>query len=624
MSDGDAVVVDDDLLDEQSDDALAFEHVQALHLRAQTLEEFAQRVSKSKICGLIDELGTQRFEFCLQPCLALPQLGHSPAQLVQAEEILLVGRQQPLNAPLGLQQLAGGSVLVLLGRMRRARGFDAPGQLRLDQRRIFKQSSDLGPHGLLEQIEPDGRSAAARLALIAPGVRTQASVVVDLARAAARGSPIQRVAATGAVHQALQDARLNRATRGELLVVLESLLRQLESAFVHQCGHGNLDPLILGSVLQRARGASRRMATYPCCTVVAMLSRGLLGLAEAGHASVRRVTQHRPDRRALPAGLLLPRRHRELVESPRDGTDAQRLRGVEIEDLAHHLGLRLDDFVIGRALLGLAHLAIAVRRAAEYADLALLGAMAFAAARPLQDLGALVFGDHALELQQQLVLGGLRLWSLDEDRLHAVAQPFLGEEHLIGVFAAEAIGRQHKDRLDLAFSDEIEHSLQTGSNQRGPAEALVLDDPLSRYAVALAGSERHQCGRLACNRLVLLLLVGRHPRIDRRCLHDRVLLLESARRCGGCDREPGCHRPARAWRRTDGQSNTRSELGSAGGAQPRRRSRVSKAETARETTSPIVVPVPCACARSFTAMSSGTLTVMATLGAATGTGRLIA
>jgi hypothetical protein len=79
MSDGDAVVADDDFLDEQSDDALAFEHVQTLHLRAQTLEEFAQRVSEPQIGGLIGKLGTQRFEFRLQPRLALAQLGHAPS-----------------------------------------------------------------------------------------------------------------------------------------------------------------------------------------------------------------------------------------------------------------------------------------------------------------------------------------------------------------------------------------------------------------------------------------------------------------------------------------------------------------------------------------------------------------
>jgi hypothetical protein len=51
------------------------------------------------------------------------------------------------------------------------------------------------------------------------------------------------------MHQALQDARLDRAAWGELLVVLQPLLRQLEDAFIHQRGYRNLDPLILGSFL---------------------------------------------------------------------------------------------------------------------------------------------------------------------------------------------------------------------------------------------------------------------------------------------------------------------------------------------------------------------------------------
>ena len=79
MSDGDAVVANDDFLDEQPDDALAFQHVQAPGLRAQALEEFAQCVSEPQVGGLIGKLGTQRLQFCLQPCLALAQLGHAPA-----------------------------------------------------------------------------------------------------------------------------------------------------------------------------------------------------------------------------------------------------------------------------------------------------------------------------------------------------------------------------------------------------------------------------------------------------------------------------------------------------------------------------------------------------------------
>ena len=156
MSDDEAVVANNDFLDEQSDDALAFQYIQAWRLCVQTLEEFAQRVSEPQVRGLIRELGTQRVQFRLQPCLALAQFGHAPSELFQAEQIFLVGGQQPLNAPLGLEQFAGGLVLVLLGWMGSACRLYAPCQFGLNQRRILQQSGDLGPYGLLQQIEPDG------------------------------------------------------------------------------------------------------------------------------------------------------------------------------------------------------------------------------------------------------------------------------------------------------------------------------------------------------------------------------------------------------------------------------------------------------------------------------------
>jgi RNA-directed DNA polymerase len=85
MPDRNAVIADDDFLDEQSHDVLAFQHAQPLGLGAQALEEFTQRVSESQVGSLVGQLGAQRVEFRLQPRLALAQLGHAPALLVQAQ-----------------------------------------------------------------------------------------------------------------------------------------------------------------------------------------------------------------------------------------------------------------------------------------------------------------------------------------------------------------------------------------------------------------------------------------------------------------------------------------------------------------------------------------------------------
>jgi hypothetical protein len=82
VPDGDAVVVDDDLLDDQPDNALASQDVHVLGLSSQPVEEFVQRVGEPQAGALIGQLVAQRFQFRLQTGLALPQRGHAPAQLV--------------------------------------------------------------------------------------------------------------------------------------------------------------------------------------------------------------------------------------------------------------------------------------------------------------------------------------------------------------------------------------------------------------------------------------------------------------------------------------------------------------------------------------------------------------
>ena len=59
MPNGNAVVAYNDFFHEQSDDALALEHVESLHLGAQALEELAQRVSEPQVGRLIGESGVQ-------------------------------------------------------------------------------------------------------------------------------------------------------------------------------------------------------------------------------------------------------------------------------------------------------------------------------------------------------------------------------------------------------------------------------------------------------------------------------------------------------------------------------------------------------------------------------------
>ena len=70
-------MVYDDFFYQQSDDALARNHINVLCLSAQTFEKFPQRVNQPQVRGLIGKLGIQRFQFSFQACLPLAQFWHA-------------------------------------------------------------------------------------------------------------------------------------------------------------------------------------------------------------------------------------------------------------------------------------------------------------------------------------------------------------------------------------------------------------------------------------------------------------------------------------------------------------------------------------------------------------------
>jgi len=70
---------------------------------------------------------------------------------------------------------------------------------------------------------------------------------------------------------------------------------------------------------------------------------------------------------------------------------------------------------------------VAVGRAGENVDHAAVRAVALAAPATFQNLGALVFGDHTLDLQQEVVLRGLAERAIEEDDLDAGAPQFVDE-----------------------------------------------------------------------------------------------------------------------------------------------------------------------------------------------------
>src|SRR5262249_2394272 len=108
------------------------------------------------------------------------------------------------------------------------------------------------------------------------------------------------------------------------------------------------------------------------------LTRPYLRLAETSGPLIRGIAQHRPHHGTAPSGYALARSHALLVEQPSDGADAQVLHRVTLIDETHHIGVRVNNLIISRCCIGLAYVAVTVRRTTQNADLALSRTMALA------------------------------------------------------------------------------------------------------------------------------------------------------------------------------------------------------------------------------------------------------
>jgi hypothetical protein len=89
-----------------------------------------------------------------------------------------------------------------------------------------------------------------------------------------------------------------------------------------------------------------------------------------------------------------------------------------------------------------------------------------AAAEALAQDGALILGDGALDLQQELVVGVVGDGPLDEDDRAAGAAQFFEDEHLVGVLARESVGGEDGDQLELPRARRVTQRVEAGRGVR--------------------------------------------------------------------------------------------------------------------------------------------------------------
>jgi hypothetical protein len=165
------------------------------------------------------------------------------------------------------------------------------------------------------------------------------------------------------------------------------------------------------------------------------------------------------------------------------------------------------------------------------ADAAAPGRVQLPAPRPLQDLGALVLGDDALDLQQQIVLRPLAQRAVQEHQLDAAMLQLVHEQRLVGIAPRQAVGRMHVQAIDGPRRGLVAQPLQGGAHQGAAAVALVEEAQFLVQRQPLLSHAPAQGLHLTVDRVLVRLPLRGHARVDGGA--------ENAKICGLHQEPPG-------------------------------------------------------------------------------------
>lgn len=204
MSDHDTVVANQNLLDDQTHDALPFNDIERIGGTAQSSQEGREGFGQTQQSGPIIGLVGDRLQFGAQRLFPVAQRRHAIAQLFERYELFLIGVDHPFDALANTSQLPLDTLFALLCGIGGARRGKPAIEFLLDQRRVLQQSDDLVPDDLIEQIlAHEAAIVAHRTAEFSPAVRANALVVMELPCTCARGDAREGVTALLATDQSL-------------------------------------------------------------------------------------------------------------------------------------------------------------------------------------------------------------------------------------------------------------------------------------------------------------------------------------------------------------------------------------------------------------------------------------
>src|SRR4051794_35032952 len=511
MLDLQAAVTDDDALDYQLQDRLPLGDAGRVQPGADAVAEAGQ--AGQRLIGVDPSLAqpAMLLMVLLGDAALLGQGTTLPGELLQADHLGLVGLQEAAVGTVeAVQSRPQPTPRELLAEIRRRALGQEPFELRPQLHGIAEQTRDVVPDHPFQDARLDARLGALALTARGEGTRARAAVVAPAAPTLVPGkvAAVDAQPAGAALQQAAQQVVVPLAVaEGRGRIAGQPVLDAVPGLLIDQGRHRDGDPLL------RRPGTSRGPLAAAGRAAAGLLRHDVLEAVRVGGAGVDRVGEDVVDHRGRPLLTPRPGDPRAGVQPLHALADGQALLHHPRVELAHHVGLGLVDDQAGRDGLASGLVPVAGGRLCAR-DVPVARFLELAAPEALGQDRALVLGDGALDLQQELVVRVVGDRALQERDLAAGAAELLQEQDLVGVLAGQAVGAEHGDDVDGGVADRVAQAVQARPVEAGAAVTLVAEDVLLDEGMALGLGPGPQGGELAVDGLLAFLALGRDPSID--------------------------------------------------------------------------------------------------------------
>jgi hypothetical protein len=227
VADGDVVVAEQDLVDDEAHDLLALLDREVLCVVGEARAERVERLGQFEIGLGVVQFVVEGVQLGAQGRLTPTQFGHTGAKFLQRDQLLLVAVDQSAQRILRTGQVALEPVAAAGSGVLAAERLEPPVDLGLDQLGVLQQREHLGPDRLIDLVNANGASGADPALGASEAVSARAAVVVmHVPGLAARRAAVVGVAALAADEHPLQQRWLACVARREPAVALKQLLSE--------------------------------------------------------------------------------------------------------------------------------------------------------------------------------------------------------------------------------------------------------------------------------------------------------------------------------------------------------------------------------------------------------------